>query len=961
MSLLPTTRSNSWLGRTLLVLVGLLAFSVTTLLAAGGNRETTALMDCDSTLSYTIAWTQATSYSIGNNQGFIGSTTLKFNSGGHEVTSFEASIRYNENLYNTPGVTFNQAPCLELPGWTLAVVNDIPGWLLFTGQWDGEHAVVFDGVTPILEMTFDSKCDIIGEWSNVVLRDTVKNSTPWINHAVYGGNSYWMCSNTGGAVSIPDLYWQVCTKVPTPALDTSYIGEQNVTMPVLLCNNYPINRYHVRMTYPTQYLELRIDPVSLVPVSYENAQGGSDPNYYTVTWDDMAGWVQVECTSPFNRTSYDTLFTVHFNFKDNLTPPLTVTPGISEFSAIRVLGEVTCWGDNVQTHATAPLQSFYVPPYTAYLRTISKTIPEYPSSSRRDPIPVQLKDNFPIGAPIGENEESVISYALKNQTGCFTYSLGDQKTWIVYPGGNIACWDTDVHIKILEGEPAEVDGITRSECSNYAYPLHDVLMPGYTIVDTVVIDPADNVHYCSALIDIIADGNLPPDNNEYHEDTYIVPNHVNFTLYADTEEPPGSLHFVEGTFKIYTDHGGSSCPYLFAWDGNRFVEENTILKPADNAIFAKAAPDYLRMNTSLQPADGRYLLEVREQEYEQTVVDEFLLTLVDHAEGTILNVSDQGLTNVYREELVPYSAIDELGVDHLAQVVESDNQLFYAHGPGTLTVTFLPGKNFDWDGGEVVLGEIPTDPIACRVTKQAPQEPPNEMFVDILSTSGEWVTLSEPTLRDNESDAMPTFNPKDYMVDGMITIRHRWTQSFFADKVSLYLPGKEPWSRRDFQPISANHTTDGDILSLVAIADDRTTTLIPGQTIALAFDASEIAPVQPGYVREFIFSAKGYYTTYSGSAALPQVYQLEQNYPNPFNPSTVIYYTLPTTADITLVVYNTLGQKVKTLIAGSQIAGQHSVEWDGTDESGAAVSSGVYFYKFTATDYSATRKMLQIK
>jgi hypothetical protein len=177
----------------------------------------------------------------------------------------------------------------------------------------------------------------------------------------------------------------------------------------------------------------------------------------------------------------------------------------------------------------------------------------------------------------------------------------------------------------------------------------------------------------------------------------------------------------------------------------------------------------------------------------------------------------------------------------------------------------------------------------------------------------------------------------------------------------MYLPGKEPWNRKDLDLVFANHTEDGNVLSLVATGDDQTVNLIPGQTIELAFDAANLQPLQPGYVREFVFSAKGYYTTYSGLAALPQVYQLDQNYPNPFNPSTVIYYNLPTATEVNLVVYNTLGQRVKTLVSTAQTAGQHSAVWDGTDETGSAVSSGVYFYKLSSPDYSATRKMMLIK
>ena len=71
------------------------------------------------------------------------------------------------------------------------------------------------------------------------------------------------------------------------------------------------------------------------------------------------------------------------------------------------------------------------------------------------------------------------------------------------------------------------------------------------------------------------------------------------------------------------------------------------------------------------------------------------------------------------------------------------------------------------------------------------------------------------------------------------------------------------------------------------------------------------------------------------------VFGLDQNYPNPFNPSTTIRYTLPSTEDVRLVVYNTLGQEVKTLIEARQNAGRHAIAWDGRDAFGREVATGM--------------------
>ncbi len=94
---------------------------------------------------------------------------------------------------------------------------------------------------------------------------------------------------------------------------------------------------------------------------------------------------------------------------------------------------------------------------------------------------------------------------------------------------------------------------------------------------------------------------------------------------------------------------------------------------------------------------------------------------------------------------------------------------------------------------------------------------------------------------------------------------------------------------------------------------------------------------------------------------LPDVYSLNQNYPNPFNPVTQIEFALPNPGEVKLVVYNVIGQKVTTLIDGSMQAGYHSIEWDGVNSNGNQVSSGVYFYKIHAGDYSHSKKMLLLK
>ena len=94
---------------------------------------------------------------------------------------------------------------------------------------------------------------------------------------------------------------------------------------------------------------------------------------------------------------------------------------------------------------------------------------------------------------------------------------------------------------------------------------------------------------------------------------------------------------------------------------------------------------------------------------------------------------------------------------------------------------------------------------------------------------------------------------------------------------------------------------------------------------------------------------------------MPTEYALEQNVPNPFNPSTTIEYRLPAASDVRLVIYNLLGQEVRTLVQETMDAGFHSVVWDGMDDFGKQVASGIYIYRMSAADFTKVQRMMLLK
>jgi len=94
---------------------------------------------------------------------------------------------------------------------------------------------------------------------------------------------------------------------------------------------------------------------------------------------------------------------------------------------------------------------------------------------------------------------------------------------------------------------------------------------------------------------------------------------------------------------------------------------------------------------------------------------------------------------------------------------------------------------------------------------------------------------------------------------------------------------------------------------------------------------------------------------------LPISFGLEQNYPNPFNPGTNISFQLPKGSEVTLTIYNVLGQPVRTLVQEQRPAGVHVIAWDGRNDNGEQMASGVYHYRLQAESFAETKKMLLIK
>jgi len=152
---------------------------------------------------------------------------------------------------------------------------------------------------------------------------------------------------------------------------------------------------------------------------------------------------------------------------------------------------------------------------------------------------------------------------------------------------------------------------------------------------------------------------------------------------------------------------------------------------------------------------------------------------------------------------------------------------------------------------------------------------------------------------------------------------------------------------------------NGDYQSISFIKGDGTTT----EQKSYSYTDKELQEGDYTYrLKQIDFDSSVHYSgLVNVSVKLPAEFNLSQNYPNPFNPSTTINFSLPQKQMVKLIVYDILGKEVKTLVNGEKDAGSYNVQWNGTNNNGVNVSTGIYIYRITAGSFIQEKKMILMK
>jgi hypothetical protein len=171
--------------------------------------------------------------------------------------------------------------------------------------------------------------------------------------------------------------------------------------------------------------------------------------------------------------------------------------------------------------------------------------------------------------------------------------------------------------------------------------------------------------------------------------------------------------------------------------------------------------------------------------------------------------------------------------------------------------------------------------------------------------------------------------------------------------------------------ISSKTIAIDECTEIVAFSDPQYGDIAPGESslasrvIAIRFNEcpapAELSFTQNIYSDGYLFWSDTFIVDIVTAIAelktiVPAQFTLSQNFPNPFNPTTIINFELPITNHVDLSIYNLVGQKVATLVNEQKKAGSHQVEWDAD-----GFASGVYYYKISAGEHQAVRKMILLR
>ena len=233
------------------------------------------------------------------------------------------------------------------------------------------------------------------------------------------------------------------------------------------------------------------------------------------------------------------------------------------------------------------------------------------------------------------------------------------------------------------------------------------------------------------------------------------------------------------------------------------------------------------------------------------------------------------------------------------------------------------GRTVGFDPSEIAYVDLMTDFENAQLTFDIEYNGPVRGIEFEIKYDPALVKLMSPSLVNFQENVMVSYTQKEAGVLKILAADLQGGSIEAMDKTYLTLPVEFIGNERDIANVSLDGIylagADGSLIETVARTNASEVKVIPGE------------------------------------------FALHQNFPNPFNPSTEIRFDLPEAGKVNLAIYNLMGQKIRTLSSGEMTPGYHSIVWDGTNDLGSQVATGMYFYAIQTSEFQATKKMLFMK
>lgn len=403
--------------------------------------------------------------------------------------------------------------------------------------------------------------------------------------------------------------------------------------------------------------------------------------------------------------------------------------------------------------------------------------------------------------------------------------------------------------------------------------------------------------------------------------------------------------------------GGIESPFLYPWGGRNFPRRVNLLsglgQPRNPEGQYEPGTDFLVLANPLPFYSWRYVFKVREDGKSTGYFDQIRLHVVDHDAGVTMAATRAGGLVAYAGETAP-EEVTGLAGDGL-RVLSERGELVHGE-PGTSAIVQWNNLATPAGSGGIVL--------SASGRERDNMASAGGLAVERQDGRGEWLEVARVSPRSILTDVY-LGDPELGRTGTSLILRLRWLDYHALDYVSFVtIADPSTWSRSVVEPDSAVIAYGGSRQTELLARDGSFAILNPGSKLTVAFAC---AVPEGGRQRSVVLETHGYYVVPPAEEGIAgdepgQVIQyLDRNRPNPFNPSTHILFGLGRGAEVSLNIYSARGALIRRLYKGPLESGDHDFFWDGRASNGAAVASGMYFYRLEAGRELASGKMVMLR